>query len=131
MTLSMIIAITAAAFLIVYFTFAWDRSQHWLLQLMASFFFIFMLLLLPKVIIDDQDTCDIVLLNQTTYHNDTTYVYGEHCESYTKQTSTSFYKLIIRFIYAFVLYVFLYFNYTIWFHKIIEKYTNFKPKKKQ
>jgi|25BtaG_2_1085352.scaffolds.fasta_scaffold10913_2 hypothetical protein len=131
MTLELVAGIVGVAFLIVYFTFSWDREEHWLLQLIASFFFIFLLILVPKAIIDNQDSCEIVVLNESTYLNQTAYTYGEHCETETSQTAATFHKHVMRFIYMFILYLFLYFTYTVWFNKIIKKFQDWKDTKKR
>ena len=109
-----IIALGIVAFLILFFVFQWDRREHFLLQLIGSFFFIYLILLIPKVMIDNQDTCEIVMANETLTGNITTYEYQNFCITNTENTPTLFYKIILWFIRLFISYLVLYFNYTLW-----------------
>ena len=127
MALELIIGIGICAFLVVYFAFAWDRKEHYLLQLLASFFFIFLLILIPKVAIDSKDTCEIVIANETTIGNTTSYEHDYFCETNARTTTTTFYKVVMWFMRLFLAYLFLYFNYVFWIKSKIVKY-KFKRK---
>lgn len=128
--LSLLIGLGIIAFLFLYFIFNLDE-KHFLLKLLMSFFFIGILLLIPKVLIDHQDNCNVVIANETVTGNVTSYEYKEHCETDTYNTPTILYKTIMGFIRIYILYIFLYFNYVMWFEKILDDWGILKKKKKE
>lgn len=115
MALDLILGIGITAFLIIYFAFQWDKEEHWLLQLICSFVFIFLIMLIPKAAIDNEDYCQVTLMNETITQggNLTTNAYTYLCFTNTKATTNTFYKAIWWFIRFFILYIFLYFTYVV------------------
>jgi len=126
MGIELIVGIGIVLFLLIYFAFAWDKKEHYLLQLLAAFFFIGLLILIPKSLIDDQDNCEIVIANETVVGNstdyNTTYEYKEFCITEDKATASIFFISISWFMRIFYTYIFLYFVYVIYLKKLIKKY---------
>lgn len=100
-----IVAILGTAFLILYLINSLDKDKHWILQLIAFVFFISLLLLIPKTVIDGQEECGIVVKNETTYLNDTTYNYMAYCYDVNVTTGESFLGITYRFYYLLLGYI--------------------------
>lgn len=124
--LSLTISVLVTAFLILYFTFSWDKNEHYLLRILGSFFFIALLLIVPKIGIDYKQECDFAVNQSTTNFvtNTTTYTYDYICSDKTNNTTVIFHKVILRFLIVFSSYVFVYLLY-VWLLKGNVKLENY------
>ena len=84
-------------------------------------------MILPKAALDDQEACQLIVSNQTTDGNVTSFEYEERCDTTPASTATTFYKTIsmltrIFYIYMLVYIVWLAFiNFTKLGKKVIDK----------
>lgn len=131
MAIYTIIGIGIACALVLYFAFQWDKKEHFLLQLLASFFFVSLLLLIPKAALDNQNNCNIVIANETISFNTTSYDYKYFCEENISNTETTFFKIIVYFQRIFYGYIILYFMYVAFIRQKIIDYKIFRKKKKR
>lgn len=119
MTLDMILGLGIVAFLLIYFAFQWNTEEHFIFQLMTSFFVLSIILLIPTIALQEKDTCSIEVLNQTVTGNITVFNYDNVCITNSHTTFLTFYKIITWFYRLFIAYIFVYFNWALWFKKRI------------
>jgi len=131
LTLSLIVGIGIAAFILVFWVFQFDRKEHFLLQLLTSLFFISLLVLLGKAAIDQNEVCDIVVNQTIDDGSAVTYDYDRVCFEKGSNTGTTFFKTTVWFQRIFITYIIFYFIYAFWLKNKIMNWNFIKRIKKK
>lgn len=115
--LALIVGIGIVCFILLYFAFNLEK-QHIVLKLLLILTSMSLLILVPKAGLDYKDNCDIVVENSTlnSTNNMTTYDYIYFCNTNDNSTQSSFYKVFLWFIRAFILYLAVYFVWTVFMY---------------
>lgn len=134
MLLEFVVGLGIVCFLLIYFAFQLDKREHFLLQLLVVFFFLTLILLIPKALLDNKDKCQTVVSwkNESIISANETHVaynYTEFCVTNERNTHFIFYRAIIWFLRIFAIYIFMYFNYVLWFKSRLIKWGIINRKK--
>lgn len=125
--LALTLGIGITAFLVLYFVFLWNEKEHIFLRILGAFFFVGFLVLMSKSQLDFKQPCEFVVNQTTVTGNVTTYDYDYLCATEENSTAKRFHNLVMRFVYVFGFYVFMYFIYA-WLLKRNEKFAQWMKK---